>query len=107
MVGVPSLTGRQKIYTALVILASEPGRIDERLEKAYRLSLAAVDPQLDIPPPLTAEFSKIRAELQKEFFTPGSSRFSDEHARRKWAADLAAKIVAFYDKLARFKLPSP
>lgn len=95
------------MYTALVILASEPGRIDERLEKAYRLSIAAVDPQLDIPPPLTAEFLKIRAELQKEFFSPTPDRFESERDRSKWASDVAAKIVAYYDKLARFKSPTP
>lgn len=107
MVGVPHLTGRQKIYTALVILASEPGRIDERLEKAYRLSIAAVDAQLDLPPSLAAEFLKIRGELQQEFFSPGSSRFKSEHERRKWASELAARIVSFYDKLARLKTPAP
>lgn len=107
MVGVPHLTGRQKLYAALVILASEPGRIDERLEKAYRLGIAAVDAQLDIPPVLAAEFLKIRAELQKQFFNPGASRFTSEQDLRKWATGVAAKVVAFYDKLARFKSLSP
>lgn len=107
MVGVPHLTGRQKLYTALVMLASEPGRIDERLEKAYRASIVAIDAQLDIPAPLLAEFLKIRAELQKEFFGGGSSRFKSERDRRKWASRVAARLVSFYDELARFTSPTP
>lgn len=103
MVGVPHLTGRQKIYTALVILASEPGTIDERLEAAYRLSITRIDAQLDIPPQFTSEFLAIRAELQREFFNPPPGRFASDKDRRKWAADVAAHIVAFYDKLARHK----
>jgi hypothetical protein len=103
MVGVPHLTGRQKIYTALVILASEPGRIDERLEAAYRLSIARIDAQLDIPPQFSAEFIAIRAELQREYFNPAPGRFASDNDKRKWAADVAGRIVAFYDKLARHK----
>ena len=101
MVGVPHLTGRQKLYNALVILASEPGSIDERLEKAYRLAIAPVDAQLDIPPSLTAEFVKIRHELQQQYFNPGDARFDDGLDRRKWASAVAARVVALYDKLAR------
>lgn len=103
MVGVPHVTGRQKLYAALVILTSDPDRIEERLEKAYRLAIAPVDVQLDIPPSFTREFLQIRAELQKEYFSPGSSRFANENDRKKWACDIAVRIVAFYDKLARFK----
>lgn len=102
MVGVPHITSRQKIYTALVILASEPGEIDERLERAYRLAIAPIDVQLDIPPSFTGEFLQIRAELQKEYFSPGA-RPPAGGDRKKWASHLAARIVALYDKLARFK----
>lgn len=103
MVGVPHLTGRQKVYTAVVILASGPGKIKERLEAAYRLALAAIDAQLDIPPRLSGEFVKLRSELRKEFFNPTAGRFSSDNDRKKWASDAAARLVAFYDKLARFK----
>jgi len=101
MVGVPHLTGRQKVYTAIVILASAPGKIEERLEAAYRMAIAVIDAQLDIPPQLSGEFLKLRTELQKEFFNPPSSRFGSAADRRKWASDAATRLVAFYDKLAR------
>lgn len=100
MVGVPHLTGKQKIYTAVVVLICEPGNIEQRLKTAFDCTLAAVDPQLDLPPELTAEFVKIRNELRKEFLFPGASRQPD---RYKWARAMAAKIVAFYDSLCRIR----
>lgn len=98
MVGVPQYAGRQKLYSALVILACQPGAIDERLEAAHRLAIGSIDPQLDIPPEFKAEFQKIREELHKAFVfeTQGPS-----NGRRQWAADMATRIVALYDKLAR------
>lgn len=100
MVGVPQLTGKQKIYTGLVLLASEPGEIEERLEAAYRKALASVDPQLELPAHFAAEFAQIQKALEAEFFgaVGGVSR-----QRRRWACDMAARIVALYDKLARFR----
>lgn len=99
MVGVPQLSGRQKIYTALVMLASEPGEIEERLEAAYRTVLAAIDPQLELPAQFCAEFAQIQQALEAEFFASGAR----SRQRRRWASDMASRIVAFYDKLARFR----
>lgn len=103
MVGVPQLSGKQKVYAALVILAAEPGEIEERLEAAYRLALAPVDAQLDIPPQLVAEFQEIRAALQNEYFGKTPKRVAASREARRWARDMAARVVAFYDKLARIK----
>ncbi|MFL6651336.1 MAG: hypothetical protein ACJ8J7_08625 [Sulfurifustaceae bacterium] len=102
MVGIPHLTGKQKIYTAVVILVCEPGAIEKRLESAYHSAIASVDPQLDLPPELVKEFVQIRDELRKEFVFPSASS-SSEAERRRWAARLATRIVAFYDILARTK----
>lgn len=98
MVGVPHYAGRQKLYSALLILACQPGPIDERLEAAYRLAISSIDPQLDIPPDFKAEYQRIREELHKEFVfhTRGPSS-----SRKQWAADTATRIVSLYDKLAR------
>ena len=46
MVGVPHLTGKQKLYTALVSLVCETGGVEQRLRTAYRATIASVDPQL-------------------------------------------------------------
>lgn len=100
MAGVPQLNGKQKIYTGLVLLASEPGEIEERLEAAYRKALASVDPQLELPPHFSAEFGNIQKALEKEFF---GAIGSASRSRRRWACDMASRIVAFYDKLARFR----
>lgn len=100
MVGAPQYSGRQKLYSALLVLACQPGPIHERLEAAYRLAIGAVDPQLDIPPEFKAEFQKIRQELHKEFVFR-AAHGSDAAARSKWATDMATRIVALYDRLAR------
>lgn len=101
MVGVPHLTGKQKIYTALVILVCEPGGVDKRLEAAYHTVLASVDPQLDLPPDLSGEFVKIREELRRQFLFSATRR--SEQDLRRWAANMATRIVAYYDALARVK----
>lgn len=100
MVGAPQYSGRQKLYSALLVLACQPGPIQERLEAAYRLAIGSVDPQLDIPPEFKSEFQKLRQELHKEFVFR-VAHGSDATARKKWATDMATRIVALYDKLAR------
>lgn len=102
MVGIPHLTGKQKIYTAVVILVCEPGGVEKRLESAYHAAIASVDPQLDLPPELAKEFVQIRDELRREFIFPSATSPS-EADRRRWAARTATRIVAFYDALARAK----
>ena len=100
MVGAPEYSGRQKLYSALLVLACQPGPIHERLEAAYRLAIGAVDPQLDMPPDFKAEFQRIRQELHREFVFR-AAHGSDAAGRNKWATDMATRIVALYDRLAR------
>jgi hypothetical protein len=99
MVGVPHLTGRQKLYAAIVTLICESGSVDQRLRAAYRSAIASIDPQLDIPPELAGDFAKLRDELGKEFLYESVAFSTGE--RRRWAAAIATRIVAFYDRLAR------
>jgi len=70
MVGVPHLSGSQKIFNALFILACEQGSIVERLENAYRLALAPLDVQLELPESIHAEFLSVRKELERLYFAP-------------------------------------
>ena len=101
MAGVPQLSGKQKIYTGLVLLACEPGEIEERLEAAYRKVLASIDAQLELPAQFCAEFQQIQKALEQAYF--GAPSPADNRQRRRWACDMASRIVAFYDKLARFR----
>jgi hypothetical protein len=101
MVGVPSLTGKQQLFTALLILACEPGGIEERLESAYRLAIVSIDPQLHMPQELSSEFADLRNELQHEYAAPRDSGFIVQRYRAQWASDMASRLIAFYDKLAR------
>jgi hypothetical protein len=101
MVGVPSLTGKQKLFTALLILACEPEGIEQRLEAAYRLAIISIDPQLHMPQELSEEFAKLYSELQRQYSLPYDSGFIAHRYHRQWASDIASRLVAFYDKLAR------
>lgn len=98
MVGAPQYAGRQKLYSALLILACQPGPIDERLEAAYRMAISSIEPHLDVPPEFKAEFQRLREELHKEFVFQARGPSND---RKQWAAGMATRIVALYDKLAR------
>ena len=104
MVGVPHYAGRQKLYSAMLILACQPNSIDERLETAHRLAISSIDPQLDLPPEFKAEFQKIREELHKAFVFEARG---PSNSRKQWAADMATRIVALYDKLARSQRADP
>ncbi|MFL6624767.1 MAG: hypothetical protein ACJ8J7_06985 [Sulfurifustaceae bacterium] len=103
MVGVPHLTGRQKIRTALLVLACSPNDVARRLEEAYRSAILIIDPQLDLPPELKDEFMGIRAELQSVYHAPNPRTFPDEESRQRWASSLAGRLVTFYDQLIKAK----
>lgn len=103
MVGVPHLSGKEKIYSALLVLACEPGKIEKRLETAYRLVLSGIDPQLDLPPQYVRDFSRIRDELHKAYLVPQHADAAREIEHRQWATNIATDIVALYDKIARLK----
>ena len=101
MVGVPHLSGREKLRTALLILATEPANIARRLEACYRTAITLIDPQLDLPPQLKDEFVRIRNELQKAYFAPAQAASLRTNRQEAWASELAGRLVAFYDKLIR------
>lgn len=100
MVGVPHLTGRQKLFNALLVLACGPGNVNERLETTYRLAASTIDPQLDMPPEFKDEFVAIRNELQRVYFVATSAA---ERTDTRWASDMAKRLVSLYDKLMRLK----
>lgn len=103
MVGVPPFAARQKLLTAVLILACEMKEIDQRLEAAYRSAISNIDPQLEVPPELKDEFVDLRSELQKEFLHPEGAGSPSGPARRLWAAEAARRLVTFYDRLIKSK----
>jgi len=100
MIGVPRCTGRQKLYQALLVLASERGPIEERLAEAFRLAVAPIDLQLDLPEEVQPEFHGLRTRLQNFVMLPSAVVEPGAHSE---AAAIARQLVAFYDKLVRLK----
>lgn len=102
MVGVPHLSGSQKIFNALFILACEQGSIVERLENAYRLALAPLDVQLELPESIHAEFLSVRKELERLYFAPNREAARDRSDEQR-AMRLAGRLVSLYDRLVRLR----
>lgn len=103
MVGVPHLSGSQKIFNALFILACEHGSIVERLENAYRLALAPIDVQLELPEAVHGEFLSLRRELERLFFAPGHAAVRDLNDAQV-ATKLAGRLVSLYDRVVRLRI---
>lgn len=101
MVGMPHLSGRQKLRTALLILATEQRDIVGRLQAAYQSVISIIDPQLDLPPELKDEFVQFRAELQTVYFAPTPRTFLSAEERQRWASRMAGQLVTLYDRAVR------
>lgn len=84
----------EDLYETVLLLASEQGRIEERLRNAYFSSIHALDP-LDFPADARLKLESIRAELEKMYAdrSPAVDRNS--------AINLALEIILLYDGLAK------
>jgi len=56
--------GQEKFSTAIHTLATNPGRINERLVAAWIYSLNNLDPDRDLPPQLQADFKAQASEIR-------------------------------------------
>lgn len=106
MVGVPHLSGSRKIFNALFILACEHGSVIERLESAYRLALAPIDVQLELPEAVHGEFLSIRRELERLYFAPDPQAIRDRNDASR-ATKLAGRLVSLYDRMIRLQADPP
>lgn len=86
----------EKLYEAVLVLASGEGKIDSRLGKAYFGLLRAI-PVADFPAPLQSEWESISTELQRLF--PTESHVED--VDQTTAVNLAQRILLVYDALIR------
>jgi hypothetical protein len=90
-------TALKRLYAAVLGLASEEGRIEERLRTAYIDHLRDLSSE-SFPPPLRGEWETIRAELAQMY---PAERPSLERIDQQRAVDVAQRILLVYDALIR------
>lgn len=87
---------RQRLYEVVLLLASEEGRIEERLARAWRDHIRPLPPDL-FPPELRSQYETLCAELAGLFPDSGAL----ERIDRDRAVDLAQRIILIYDATLR------
>lgn len=87
---------RQKLYEIVLLLASEEGRIEERLARAWFTHIRALSPDL-LPPDLRRQYEALCAELGAMYPEPGNTGAVD----RGRAVELAQRIILIYDATLR------
>jgi|ERR1051325_455917 hypothetical protein len=85
-----------ELYETVLLLASEEGRIEDRLQRAYTTRIRAFD-AAGLPADALPRFEAIRKELQTMY--PASVAGSEVDQNR--AVALALDIILFYDSLVR------
>lgn len=86
----------KKLYQAVLVLASEEGKIEERLGLAYRDHLRTIALS-SLPPEAQSEWASITAELEAMYPEKGGGRAIDSTR----AVDLAQRILLVYDSMIR------
>lgn len=84
----------EELYRAVLLLASEPGGVEERLALAYFQYIRPVD-VAEFPPHAQLRLESIRARLRQLY--PAQGRVED--VDRDAAATLAVEITLLYDDL--------
>lgn len=85
----------ERLYRAVLRLASDVGRIEDRLALVYGKYLERLDPG-SLPQEMQLEFLELRARLEATC-AAGDTASVD----RDSAAALAINIILLYDRLAR------
>ncbi len=89
-------TAVKRLYQAVLVLASEEGKIEERLRVAYFDHLRAISlPSL--PAEVRGEWESIRAELDAMYSATDGAKSVDGLR----AVDLAQRILLVYDSMIR------
>lgn len=86
----------EKLYAAVLVLASGEGKIDCRLAKAYFGLLRAI-PLTDFPASLQSEWRSISTELQQLYPQEDQNEGVDQTS----AVNLAQRILLVYDAMIR------
>lgn len=86
----------KQLYQAVLVLASEEGKIEERLGLAYRDHLRSIVPS-SLPSHAQSEWGSITAELDAMYSEKGGEGAIDTTR----AVDLAQRILLVYDSMIR------
>lgn len=87
---------RQRLYETVLLLASEEGRVEERLAQAWRQHIRSLPADL-FPPELRPQYETLRAELAALYPDPIATDGID----RNRAIDLAQRLILIYDATLR------
>lgn len=93
----------EKLYAAVLILASGTGSIQERLCNAYADSLMRLQDRNDFPVEMRDDFEAIQNELTavQPLGDEGSIKASTNAMTDDKASEIAEKIVLMYDQITR------
>lgn len=92
----PSSSAFEHLYQAVLLLASEVGRVEDRLALVYAKHIQPVDADA-LPLDARARFQQIREALADLYPAPGLVDGVDHDA----AVSLAMDFLVFYDDLSR------
>ncbi|MEA5617900.1 hypothetical protein VB711_08620 [Cronbergia sp. UHCC 0137] len=94
---------REKLYSAVEILASSNESIQDRLHSAYINALIRLHEPNDFPEELREEFNEINKRLTEIQATSneGSVQATTTKMSEEEAGNVAEKIVTLYDQIAR------
>lgn len=87
---------RQRLYEIVLLLASEEGRVEERLGRAWFTHIRQLSPDL-FPPELRPQYQELCAQLAEMYPEPGRTVGVD----RDRAVDLAQRLILIYDATIR------
>lgn len=87
---------KQQLYEAVLVLASEEGKIEERLAHAYFEHIQALG-SASFPADTRPEYDAICAELKQMYPQRGKTDGVDRSA----AVNLAMRIILIYDSMIK------
>lgn len=89
-------TALKRLYESVLVLASDEGKIEKRLEVAFFDYLHTIEPR-SLPAEVRTEWQSILGELREMYPERGTALMADS-AR---AVDLAQRILLVYDSMIR------
>jgi hypothetical protein len=92
----PSAALKKQLYETVLLLASDEGKIEERLARAYFAHVQSMDVSA-LPESMQREYETIRAELQKMYPTVDATHGVDQNI----AINLAMRIILIYDGMIK------
>lgn len=92
----PSAALKKQLYETVLQLASDEGKIEERLARAYFEHIRSLDVSA-LPPDMQREYEAIRAQLGTMYPTVGATDRIDQNI----AINIAMRIILIYDAMIK------